>query len=700
MFNADTLTQLRALKQQIQDVKLSTTGTVKGSQGRFGFVVLDDGSEVYLPAEQMQRVFPDDRVTIAVITGEDGKKSAVVETLIDSPLRDFTGFYVVRDNAHFVEPDLPRLSRWIFLPPKQRLPVKPSATDGKRAPQHGDLVRARITRHPLADGKPAARIESIIGAPDSPKIAARYALARFNLKETELTCNEQDLLQPNLANRRDLTALPLITIDNSDTQDMDDALHAEPQGDGWRLTVAIADPTAWIKPGSALEQAIAVRSNTVYLPDLTVAMLPETLANERCSLRPGEERLALVCTIDIDAHGAITHSEFCEARVRSQAKLSYSDAAALLQEEVTEAGVESSLRTPLLTLAAAAGALRQQRQRDHLLMPDRPDYRLQFDEKGNVSGIECQPKTPAHHLIEECMVAANRCAADFLADDAALFVVHNGFRSERSEQIATLIAAELPEKSANDVTRLADYIDLIQTLDLATPSDTVTEASIEAAIEAPGKTTPLPVRAVLSRWLTRSQLSTTAAPHFGMGLTRYTTFTSPIRKFSDFFVHRAIKARLQGKKLAALSPQQLAHVQLQTDHSRQAAHLAEQWLKCAYLQQQPADTVYQGTIAHINSSGYTVRLDNTGIEGFVDTRLLPEKYSFDAATLRLNTGAKTYQLEQAIAVRVTTIDLRKRSINFEEVTPDSATAAEPIESSDQSAEQRSDQHSDQAGSEA
>lgn len=663
MFNADTLTQLRALKQQIQDDKLRSTGTVKGSQGRFGFVVLDDGSEVYLPAEQMQRVFPDDRVTVAVITGEDGKKSAVIETLIDSPLRDFTGFYVVRDNAHFVEPDLPRLSRWIFLPPKQRLPVKPSATDGKRAPQHGDLVRARITRHPLADGKPAARIESIIGAADSPKIAARYALARFNLKEAALTCTEQDLLQPDTAKRRDLTALPLITIDNSDTQDMDDALFAEPHGSGWRLTVAIADPTAWIKPGSALEQAIAVRSNTIYLPGLTVAMLPEALANERCSLRPGEERLALVCTIDIDADGAMTHSEFCEARVRSQTKLSYHDAAMLLQEDAPDANANSEIRTSLQTLAAAAAALRQQRKRDHLLMPDRPDYRLILDDKGNISSIECKPKTPAHHLIEECMVAANRCAANFLADDAALFVSHDGFRSERSEQIATLIAAQLPEKSANDVTRLPDYINLIQALDSMTP-------------EAPADTSPLPMRAILSRWLTRSQLSTTAAPHFGMGLTRYTTFTSPIRKFSDFFVHRAIKARLHGKKLPALSPQQLAHVQEQTDHSRQAAQLAEQWLKCAYLQQQPADTVYQGTIAHINSSGYMVRLDDTGIEGFVDTRLLPEKYSFDAATLRLNTGTRLYQLEQPIAVTVTAIDLKKRSVNFQEVIRDNENAAQ------------------------
>ena len=655
MLNSDALNQLRSLKQKIEDDRQSNTGTVKGSQGRFGFVVLDDGREIYLSADQMQRVFPEDRVIVDVITGEDGKQSAVVESLVESPLRDFTGHYVIRDNAHFVEPDLPRLSRWIFLPPKQRMPIK---GDSKRAPQHGDLVRARITRHPHTDGKPAARIESLIGTPNDALIAARYALARFNLPNSNLQHHDGDLLKPDFAARRDLTALPFITIDNANTLDMDDALHVEKRDEGWRLLVAIADPTAWIKPGSALEQAIGARANTVYLPGLTIAMLPDALANERCSLIAGEERLALVCSIDIDKDGAIVHNEFSEAKIRSQAKLSYADVAAALAD--TTVVIET--RDTLEQLFALAKTLRAHRGRKNLLMPERPDYQLVLDDNGQIASIERQQKNDAQLIVEECMVAANRCAADFLCgagdnDKASgLFVCHAGFRSERREPIAQMLATELPEKAANDTTVLAQYIDLIQALDNLPTS-------------AP------PLRAILSRWLERSQLTTSPAPHFGMGLPRYTTFTSPIRKYSDFLVHRAIKAKLHNKKSPAITAEQLAHMQDRSDRSRQAAHLANQWLKCVYLQKLPAQTVLNGTIAHINSSGFVVRLDDTGIEGFVDTRLLPEKYSFDANALRLNTGDRVFNLEQPIEVTVSAIDVKKRSINFAMVAEEKLEAA-------------------------
>ncbi len=324
MLNTDALSQLRQLKQQIQEENAPLSGVVRGTQGRFGFVVLDDGREIYLAAEQMQRVFPDDCVEIEVIAGAEGKQSAQLEKLVRSDLRDFTGQYVVRDNAHFVEPDLPRLSRWIFVPPKLRMNAK-----------HGDYVQARISRHPFTDGRGQARIDKVIGAAEQKGIAAHYALTRFRLPSGALPLAEADLLEPDFASRRDLTALPFVTIDGAETRDMDDALCAERDANtnGWKLWVAIADPSAWIKPGSALEQAIAARGSSIYLPGLTVAMLPEGLANERCSLLPDSERLALVCELQIDAGGAIAHYEFCEARVRSCAKLSYDGVSDFLRDD-------------------------------------------------------------------------------------------------------------------------------------------------------------------------------------------------------------------------------------------------------------------------------------------------------------------------------------------------------------------------------
>lgn len=662
MLNNDALAQLRQLKQVIHESKDRGEGTVKGSQGRFGFVVLDDGREIYLPPEQMQRVFPDDRVAIEVIIGSEGKPCAQLERLLESPLNVFTGRYIVRDNAHFVETDLPRLSRWIFVPPKLRA----SATQGKR-PNHDDWVRARITQHPFSDGKAQAGIETVIGSDAQKGIEARYALARFDLPDSAPTLTENDLEQPDLQARRDLTALPLVTIDGADTRDMDDALYAErvqaeaesDQADaGWKLTVAIADPGAWIKADSALEKTIAARCTSVYLPGLSVPMLPEQLANGQCSLQPDVERLALVCEIWIEASGDIARYEFSEARVRSHAKLSYEQAAEFLRapETLPACAWADSLRA----LHAASASLQQQRQRKHIVMPERGDYRAQFDDNGKVASYQRQFKTAAHQLVEECMIATNRCAALFLQADGqresnAIFIGHRGFRSERHDNVNKLLAAELPQLAQRNIAALPDYIALMQTV-----------AQLPASEPAQAA---LPLREILFRSLERAQFSATATAHFGMGLSCYTTITSPIRKFNDYLSQRALKAKLRGTASAAIDAQTIAQLQERADRTRAAGNLAQQWLDCDYLWRQtaaagPAERVWRGTLVHVMSSGFVVRLLENGIQGFVDLRHSGEKFSFDVVYMRLSSATRTFQLEQEVDVQVAAIDMKKHSIAF------------------------------------
>jgi len=646
MLNKDSLEQLRTLKQQLVTEKqqsqaqqkraeaqrqkeldarkVRASGVVKGSPGRFGFVTLEDGRDIYLPQEQMQRVFPDDQVAIEIITGDDGKPSAAIERLVHSPLREFTGHYIVRDNAHFVEPDLPRLSRWIFVPPKARGEAKA-----------GDLVSARISRHPVSDGKPQARIERIIGAADSAFIAQRYALARHQLPQSAPELVEADLEQPDDRERADLSALPFVTIDGNDTLDMDDALYAEPCGDGWAVWVAIADPGAWIKPGSALEQTIAARATSVYLPGYTVAMLPEALANERCSLQAGQERPALVCKLELNAAGDIETYAFSEARIRSRARLTYSDAATLLRDDAADSEWAASVRA----LNAAGSALQAQRRRAHLLMPEQPDYNLTLDADGRISAITRQDKTEAHRLVEECMVAVNRCAADFLKNDRAVFIGHSGFRGERRDNIARLVSEHLPALQGADVGSLEGYIAVMQAA---------------AGAEA------LPLRAILARSLERSQFVAEAAPHFGMGLPCYTTVTSPLRKYNDYLAHRIIKAKLRGETPPPVEAEQLAVLQERNDQARQASQLAQRWLECRYLQ--TGDTPLRAVVRHINSSGLAVRLLDTGIEGFVDLRHTGEKYSFDQVALRLGSATRKFQLEQELDVAVVGVDLKKRTV--------------------------------------
>ncbi len=643
MLDPNALSQLRQLKQTIEAQKDRAEGTVRGSQGRFGFVRLDDGRDIYLSPEQMLRLFPDDRIAIEVVSGSDGKPVAQVEQLLASPLREFTGHYVVRDNAHFVEPDLPLMSRWLFVPPKLR-----------RGANHGDFVRARINRHPFEDGKPQAKVEAIIGNADKPFIEADYALARFGCPGEALVVDEQDLRTPDLTLRETLTHIDFITIDGTDTEDMDDALHAEPHDEGWTLRVAIADPDAWIAPGSKLERAVAARGCSVYLPGRTIPMLPRALANERCSLLAGEERAALVCTLQVARDGTLGEFRFSEACIRSRARLDYDTAAALIAD-----GTEAAAGGTLAALNEVATALSAQRWRDHLLMPDRPDYRYSVDERGHLTAIHRTEKNAAHRLVEECMVATNRCAAEWLRDEDALFVDHPGFRPERLETIRKLIADHCPtlagpENNENDPTTLSGYIAIMQGLESAS--------------------TELPLRAVASRALARSQFSRRAAPHFGMGLPAYTTITSPIRKFGDLLLHRTIKAKLAGKPVAPIDDATLANLQASSDRARQTARLAEQWLECLWLLQQP-EQPHDGIISHLNSSGFTVRLEESGIEGFVDTRKRPEKFSFDQTLMRLTSGERSYQLEQRVRVTVAAVDVKRRSVQLalqEETAPDAA----------------------------
>ena len=665
MLNNDALAQLRQLKQTIHDSKDRGEGSVKGSQGRFGFVTLDDGRDIYLPPEQMQRVFPGDRVAIEVVAGNEGKPCAQLERLIESPLRTFTGRYVVRDNAHFVEPDPARLNRWIFVPPKLRRAGKQGDSGKGATPAHGDYVRARIAQHPFRDGKAQARIDAVIGGESDRNIEARYALARFDLPDAAPPLRTGDLAQPDAAARRDLTALPLVTIDGADTRDMDDALYAEPAtaangAAGWKLIVAIADPGAWIKPGSALETTIAARATSAYFPGFSVPMLPEELANERCSLLPGAERLALVCEIALDAAGAIERYEFCEARVRSHAKLSYEQAADYLRAPDT-LPADATWPASLQALHAAGLCLQRQRQRACIVLPERTEFRAQLDAAGRVAGYQRQLKTVAHQLVEECMIATNICAARFLADGGAVFIGHGGFRSERRENVNKLIAAELPQLAAADITTLPGYIALMHGV-----ASTAQDA--------------LPLREILLRSHERSCFSAAATPHFGMGLERYVTITSPIRKFNDYLSQRAIKAKLRGAPAPVIDAETIAQLQDRSDRTRQAANFAQQWLDSDYLAREEKAAAQpqrarRGIVVHVTSSGVLVRLLENGIQGFLDTRQLGEKFSFDAVYQRLSSAQRSFQLDQEIDVTIAAIDHRKRQIAFAPTADATAAAA-------------------------
>ena len=648
MLNADALSQLRQLKTDIKDNKVVFPGTVKATNGRFGFVALDEGRDVFLPPEEMQKVLPGDRVNVTEQEGDKGKVQGMVDELLDSNLDTFVGRYLIKGKGHFVVPETPGINRWIFIPPRERMNA-----------EQDDFIYCRILKHPIKDGKGQATILKVLGKPGDTGIERALTMATFDLPDAwpdavraqAEALGEADI-DARCGDREDRTALPYVTIDSPGTQDMDDALLAEPNATGWKLSIAIADPTAVIEPGSPAESEAFSRATAIYFPGEPLPMLPDSLSTRLCSLMPEVRRLALVCDLQVNNDGSLGEYSFHQAVIQSQGKLSYELVSNLIEgrEDDDIKALPDAVSNSLDQLHQAATALRKWRTEHALLSGDRPEFRLRLDENKRVRLIEPSVQNEAHRLVEECMVAANRCAADFLSQQSkGLFIQHPGLRADRADNVRALLEAHAPDLATVDVTSADGFRELMKRTE-----------NLDAEV---------PVKAILSRQLARAELEFDAAPHQGMGLAAYTTFTSPLRKFSDFHVHRLIKSLLWQETPAELSPEQLAELQTTQIRARQAANSLENWLKSDFAKSLGTEPM-TGVISRTVPAGFFVRLDANGLEGFVSCRTLEGKYGFDPITLRLihNKNGRIFQLEQPVTVTFSDVDEERKQINFKLVS--------------------------------
>lgn len=666
MLNADALNQLRQLKSDIEENKVVFPGTVKATNGRFGFVALDEGRDLFLPPEEMQKVLPGDRVNVTELEVEKGKTQGLIDELIESRLTTFVGRYLVKGKGHFVVPETPGINRWIFIPPKERMNAEPD-----------DYLYCCMHKHPIKDGKGQAKVLRVIGKAGEPGIERALTLATFDLADawpTAVTEQAESLNEAAIealeTDREDRTDRAYVTIDSPATQDMDDALLAEPNVTGWALSIAIADPSAVIGPESAAEFEAFKRATAIYFPGEPLPMLPDAISTRLCSLMPDVKRLALVCDLQVNNDGSLGDYSFHRAVIRSHGKLSYDLVSNLIEgrEDEDIKALPDSVCNSLDQLHQAATALRKWRSEHALLSGDRPEFRLRLDENRRIRAIEPTIQNEAHRLVEECMVAANRCAADFLTKQpSGLFIQHPGLRDDRADNVRALIEGYAPHLADIDATKPEGFKALMkQTADL--------EADV-------------PVKAILSRQLARAELAFAAGPHQGMGLNAYTTFTSPLRKYSDLYVHRVIKAALWDTPMKTLSSEQLLALQATQLKARQAANNLETWLKSDFaktLSDEPMDGVISRTIP----AGFFVRLEANGLEGFVSCKDLNGKYSFDPVTLRLihNKNGRIFQLEQAVKVSFAGVEEERRQINFKLVEADEKPTASGTEGTNDEAQ--------------
>jgi exoribonuclease-2 len=633
---------LASLKQQIRDTTPRAEGVIKATEKGFGFLETDDGESYFVPPPAMKQVLHGDRVE-GVIHENGDKKSLEPEKLIEAGLDRFVARVQKREDRLAVVPDHPSIRNVL----KAR--IKNSLDESTIA--DGDWVVARLVRHPLKENDRGffSQIDELVAKSDDPAVPWRVTLARHALEQASPNAGDDWPLHDEGLVREDLTAQPFFTIDGEKTRDMDDALHVTPRAEGgWQMSVAIADPTAYVEEGHAADLEARTRAFTVYLPGQNVTMLPEKLSDELCSLWEDQERPALACTLDINADGSLGNYRFFAATVKSHAKLAYDHVSDWINGQGDWAPADNIAEqlTALRDLTEARTAWRNEHA---LVFKDRPDYVFDLDDAGNVLGIRTEDRRIANRMIEESMIAANACCADFLAQHIGhgIFNVHRAFEPEKAEAAQEFLAGQEIEVDQQALTELAHYKDLKRAL----------ESRDDAWLDAR-----------LRRFQGFTSMSAQPGPHFGLGLAAYATWTSPIRKYGDMVNHRLIKRVLKGEQAPAEASQQLTE---QLTERRRLNRMAERdvkdWLYVRYLTPaaQNQDT-FDAEIMAINRGGMRVRLVENGATAFIPAPLMHSdrsKVVIDDKEGRIQIeGEERYKLGDSLRVVLTEAREETRSL--------------------------------------
>ena len=583
-------------------------------------------------------------------------QASVIKIMEVEVAQPITGIFVATANGGIIEP--------ISRKNKQAYMVSNADTGGAL---NGELVNGLTLPFMPSMSMGYAKITDRLGRADSPKAASLIASAIHNLpsvfSSAALFEAELSPLPVLSEGRTDLRHIPFVTIDGEDARDFDDAVFAEPDGGGFHLIVAIAEVAFYVIEGSALDSAAFERGNSVYFPDRVIPMLPERLSNGLCSLVPNEDRFCLAVHIWIDASGEIKNYEFVRAIMRSHARLTYEqveEASGKLQviSDKKDKIEKKSLTThhlPLITnLNHAYTALASERDNRGALDLDLPEYKIHFDDVGNVVKIAQKERLESHRLIESFMIAANVCAADFLLKHkaAGIYRVHEAPSDEKLEDLRTLLL-------------MSDY---------RLQKGAISAKHFNRVLKASKHD---PNRAMIHTAVLRSQMqafySQENLGHFGLALQKYCHFTSPIRRYADLMVHRAIIGVLEQKEKQPTS--HLAEIALHISTTERKAMLAERDAADRYkvsFMSHEIGNVFAGVINSLNEYGLFVTLNDTGITGFIPVRNLGKDffvYDRKQASF-IGRGSRTiFSLGAAITIRVQEANAVTASLIF---TPENA----------------------------
>jgi ribonuclease R len=626
-------------------------GRVVGHKDGFGFLIPDDQSgDLYLAPYQMRSLFPGD-IVLARSTegGVRGKREGVVVEILERHTTQLVGRYFKEKNIAFVQPNHKQITQDILIPPGEEA----GATQGQ-------FVTVQLTAQPTPRRQATGRITEILGDHLSPGLEIEVSIRAHGLPHdwpaevhTEVTQWSTQIPEESLHNRVDLRDLPLVTIDGEDAKDFDDAVYAEPLAKGgWRLIVAIADVSYYVQPNSALDKEAANRGTSVYFPGRVIPMLPEILSNELCSLKPQVDRLCMVCEMNISKEGALTSEKFYDAVMCSRARLTYTEVSALLEGKKK---TQAALMPHLQALHELYKKLFAQRKKRGALDFETTETRIIFSKNKKIKEIVPVERTEAHRLIEECMLIANVATALFLQKLKMPFLyrVHEGPNPEKLQNLQDFLKGFGLHLGGGDKPSPKDYYKILQRIH--------------------GRADEHLIETVLLRSLMQAIYSPSNLGHFGLAYEAYTHFTSPIRRYPDLLVHRAIRHAIKGGKKSQFfynikqMESQGEHCSMTERRADEATRDATDWLKCHYMQNKLGQT-FDGIISAVTSFGVFVQLTGIYAEGLVHiTALKNDYYHFEPAkhTLVGKRSGTKYRLGDRIRVLVARVDLDNREIDFE-----------------------------------
>lgn len=635
-------------------------GMVIGHREGFGFLQVEGKKDdFFIPNVQMQKVMHGDYV-LAQPNGFDrkGRPEVRIVRVLEANKKQIVGRFFIEQGIGYVMPDDSRITRDILIPDNARL--------GARM---GQVVVVELHSRTAPFFQPIGKITEVLGDNMAKGMEVEIAIRKHDIPhsfpsavEKQLKKWAEDVPEEAKRGRVDLRDLPLVTIDGEDARDFDDAVFCQKQGKGWKLWVAIADVSYYVRPKSALDTEAYNRGNSVYFPNRVVPMLPEKLSNGLCSLNPQVDRLCMVCEMTISAKGKMTDYQFYEAVMNSHARLTYNKVAKILEKDTALCDRYASLVPHLQDLHEMYRALVKARQQRGAIEFETIESKFIFNALGRIERIEPAVRNDAHKIIEECMILANIASANFMAkhQEPALYRIHAVPSEEKLTAFRSFLAECGLSLSGGNKPTPTDYAQLLEQIKPRPDHELI--------------------QTVLLRSMSQAVYSADNIGHFGLALEEYAHFTSPIRRYPDLTLHRGIKyllAKQNGSKRKTTDTggyhYQLeemdvfgAHCSSTERRADDATREVADWLKCEYMQDHVGEE-FDGVISSVTGFGFFVRLNDLFIDGLVHiSGLANDYYLFDMPKQRLigeNSGM-IFRLGDAVKVRVEAVSLEQKQIDF------------------------------------